>query len=82
MTGLVRLVQFKINDFLNCLSGFDLEILNDLYSSEAIHTGENNNLIEIVNPSGTKNFKKGLYFLMMYEDNIKVKNKLGNYYLS
>lgn len=49
------------------------EILNDLYSSEAIHTGETNKLIEIVNPSGTKNFKKGLYFLMMYEDNIKVK---------
>lgn len=29
----VRLIQFKINDFLNCLSGFDLEILNELYSS-------------------------------------------------
>ena len=49
------------------------EILNDLYCSEAIRTGEINKLIEIVNPSGTKNFKKGLYFLMMYEDNIKVK---------
>lgn len=49
------------------------EILNDLYSSEAIHTGEINKLIEVVNPSGTKNFKKGLYFLMMYEDNIKIK---------
>lgn len=49
------------------------DILNELYSSEAIKTGEADKLVEIVNPSGNKNFKKGLYFLMMYEENIKIK---------
>lgn len=49
------------------------DILNELYSSEAITTREADKLIEIVNPSGNKNFKKGLYFLMMYEENIKIK---------
>lgn len=53
------------------------DILNELYSSEAITTGEVDKLIEIVNPSGNKNFKKGLYFLMMYEENIKIK-KFGD----
>lgn len=49
------------------------EILNELYSCEAFNTGETDKLIEIVNPSGNKGFRKGLYFLMMYEDNIKIK---------
>lgn len=49
------------------------EILNDLYSSEAIEAGESDKLKEIVNPSGNKTFKKGLFFLMMYEENIKIK---------
>lgn len=49
------------------------EILNDLYSSEAIATGEVDKMKEIVNPSGNKMYKKGLYFLMMYENDIKVK---------
>ncbi len=49
------------------------EILNDLYSSEAITTGESDKLKEIVNPSGNKTFKKGLFFLMMYEQDIKIK---------
>ncbi len=30
-------------------------------------------LIEIVNPSGTRTFRKGLFFLMMYEDDIRYK---------
>ena len=49
------------------------EMLNELYSSEALGTGETDKLIEIVNPSGNKSFRKGLYFLMMYEDTIKIK---------
>lgn len=49
------------------------EMLNELYSTEAFSTGETDKLIEIVNPSGNKSFRKGLYFLMMYEDTIKIK---------
>lgn len=49
------------------------EILNELYSNEAITTEEVERLIEIVNPSGNKSFRKGLYFVMMYEENIKIK---------
>lgn len=49
------------------------ETLNELFSSEAYTTGEVEKLADIVNPSGNKTFKKGLYFLMMYENEIKIK---------
>lgn len=49
------------------------DILNELYTSEAFQTGEADKLVEIVNPSGNKTFKKGLYFLVMYEQEIKIK---------
>lgn len=49
------------------------ETLNELFSSEAYTTGEVEKLVDIVNPSGNKTFKKGLYFLMMYENEIKIK---------
>lgn len=48
----------------------DLEALR---ISEAYSTGEVDKLIEIINPAGTRPYKKGLYFLMMYEQEIKVK---------
>lgn len=53
----------------------DLEVLR---TSEACHTGEVDKLIEIVNPGGTRTYKKGLYFLMMYEQEIKVKKFKGS----
>ena len=49
------------------------EILNELYKDSLIYGEDVDKLIEIVNPSGNKNFKKGIYFLMMYEENIKIK---------
>ena len=49
------------------------EILNELFKDNQIYGEDTDKLIEIVNPSGNKNFKKGLYFLMMYEENIKIK---------
>lgn len=49
------------------------EILNELFSEE--RTIERN--VEIVNPGGTKTFKKGMFFLMMYENEIKIK-KFGS----
>ena len=55
-------------------------ILKELYSSEAFLTGDVekiSRLVDIVNPSGTRTFKKGIYFLMMYEQNIKIKKFMG-----
>lgn len=56
------------------------DILKELYSSEAFLTGDvekTSQLVDIVNPSGTRTFKKGIYFLMMYEQNIKIKKFMG-----
>lgn len=49
------------------------EILNDLYSSEAMEVGDLDEMIEIVNPSGNRTFRKGFYMMMLYKDDIKVK---------
>jgi hypothetical protein len=49
------------------------EILNELFKDSQIYGEDTDKLVEIVNPSGNKNFKKGIYFLMMYEENIKIK---------
>ncbi len=56
------------------------DILKELYGSEAFLTGDVEKigqLVDIVNPSGTRTFKKGIYFLMMYEQNIKIKKFMG-----
>lgn len=45
-------------------------ILNELFGGEEKTTEQ---YIELVNPSGNRSFKKGLFFLMMYEENIKIK---------
>lgn len=49
------------------------EILNELCASDAYAFGETGKMAEIVNPGGNRSFHKGLYFLMMYEESIKVK---------
>lgn len=50
------------------------EILKELYRSEKMNQIETvDSLVEIVNPSGNRTYKKGLYFVMMYEHEIKIK---------
>lgn len=50
------------------------EILKELYRSEKMNQIETvDSLVEIVNPSGNRTYKKGLYFMMMYEHEIKIK---------
>ena len=49
------------------------EILNELYTSGTIFSEDISLMTEIVNPAGNKSFKKGMFFLMMYEDTIKIK---------
>lgn len=49
----------------------DKERLKKLFETQAIHS--ENQAKEIINPSGNKVFRKGLYFMMMYENDIKIK---------
>lgn len=49
------------------------DTLNALYSSGAYTSGDTTKMAEIINPGGNRSFKKGLFFMMMYEDNIKIK---------
>lgn len=53
------------------------DILNAVFSEEADFQDTLERKIEIVNPSGNRSYKKGLFFLMMYEDGIKIK-KFGS----
>lgn len=50
-------------------------VLKELRSAEDFQVGkfDSKKLVEIVNPSGNRAYKKGLYFLMMYESCCKVK---------
>ncbi len=51
------------------------EILNAVFSEKDLGTEKENikSLAEIINPSGNRSYKKGLFFLIMYEDKIAVK---------
>lgn len=51
------------------------EILNAVFSEKDLGTEKENikSLVEIINPSGNRSYKKGLFFLIMYEDKIAVK---------
>ncbi len=51
------------------------EILNAVFSEKNLGTEKENikSLAEIINPSGNRSYKKGLFFLIMYEDKIAVK---------
>ncbi len=50
-------------------------ILEELRSAEDFQAGkfDSKKLVEIVNPSGNRAYKKGLFFLMMYEPCCKIK---------
>lgn len=52
------------------------EILNAVFSL-GTEKGNIRSLAEIINPSGNRSYKKGLFFLIMYEDKIAVK-KFGS----
>lgn len=73
-------VADDIHELIKQFFDVDEETLKELYSQEAFLTGnveKISQLVDIVNPSGTRTFKKGIYFLMMYEQNIKIKKFMG-----
>lgn len=49
------------------------ETLNELYTSDEKKDGYLEGMAEIVNPSGNRSFRDGLFFMMFYEDNLKIK---------
>lgn len=49
------------------------ELLRELCASTAYKEGDRKRMAETVNPSGSRIYKKGLYFLVMYERECKVK---------
>ena len=56
------------------------EILNAVFSEKNLGTEKENikSLAEIINPSGNRSYKKGLFFLIMYEDKIAVKKSCAS----
>ena len=52
------------------------DILNEVYSNE-FDEESMNRFAEIVNPARNRSFKKGLYFMMMYENRVTIK-KFGD----
>lgn len=49
------------------------ELLEELKASEAWNTGDTKELTEIVKPGDDRMYRKGLYFMVMYEKEIKIK---------
>ena len=51
------------------------ELLNTLFGSDAYRAGSLEQMVEIVNPSGSRSYRKGTVFLMMYgpEKGIMIK---------
>lgn len=49
------------------------KILNELFTESPTGAGGVKYAIEIVNPAGNRSYKKGLFFLMMYENKIVIK---------
>ena len=49
------------------------ELLNELCSSVDYVENNVDKLVEIVNPSGNRMYRKGIFYLMMYDSEIKIK---------
>lgn len=54
------------------------EILNAVFGEPEFTEGTIKQFAEIVNPGGNRSYKKGLYFLMMYENRVAVKKFNAN----
>lgn len=69
------------DDMQALVAGFlkdNAEITDDLYHSAAYEQNDTDKMTEIVIPSGNKAYKKGLYFLSMTENDIKIKKFGGS----
>ena len=53
------------------------DVLNEVFSEPAFEEQTIKRFAEIVNPGGNRSYKKGLFFLMMYENRVAIK-KFGD----
>lgn len=53
------------------------DVFNEVFSEPAFEEQTINRFTEIVNPAGNRSYKKGLYFMMMYENRVTFK-KFGD----
>lgn len=49
------------------------DLVRELYADTELQETEERDLIDVINPSGSRIFKKGLYFISFMESDIKVK---------
>lgn len=68
-TGVADDIQKLIEKFYE----ENAEVLNGVFEEYEGQQDITERRKEIVNPSGNKAYKKGMYFMMMYEDGIKIK---------
>ena len=62
-----------IRRFIESFYKANPDIVKELFTGNAFETGEVKKLVEAVNPSGNRTYKKGLYFMVMYENGVKIK---------
>lgn len=67
-----------MNDIRGLIESFfrdNHDILKSLYASEGFENGDADEMVEVVNPGGNRSYRKGIYFLMMYNasEGLKVK---------
>lgn len=51
----------------------DRQLVNDLYEYTSLASTAERDLIEMINPSGSRTFKKGLYFISFTDKAVKIK---------
>lgn len=69
-------VADDINQLIEKFFEDNKDILNEVYSNE-FDEESINRFAEIVNPAGNRSYKKGIYFMMMYENRVTIK-KFGD----
>lgn len=63
----------EIHDLVETFFQDHEDVLNDLYSSRAYEQKDYKEMADIINPSGNRSYRKGMFFLMMYVDDVKIK---------
>lgn len=65
----VRSIRDLVEEFYRA----NPDVVTEVFTSEAYTTGEVKKLVEIVNPSGNRTYKNGLWFMVMYENGVRIK---------
>ena len=66
------------NDLTDLVKGFWNQLAKKSLLTELDFDADLEDLVDQINPSGNQTYRKGLYIMMMYEDEIKVKKVGGS----